>query len=56
MCVIVISHRPYRKELHKLEEWKGQGLLHKLWDWAKWSLTTDEINNKFLFATDMSAK
>jgi hypothetical protein len=33
-------------------EWDILDLLKKVWEWAKETPTTEEINNKLLFGTD----
>ena len=37
---------------HLATEWDKLDLLKKIWEWAKETITTDEVNNKLLFGTD----
>jgi len=31
-------------------------LLYKIWEWAKWVLTSEDWNNKFLLAKDIKER
>ena len=41
-----------RTILHVAAECGGEEILQSVWEWAKEKLTTEEIKNKLLLATD----